>query len=103
MKLVGGIPPTNPFLVARAYGVGGAVGPRAGVTAPAGPAVNAPAVDPDVAARVSRLVGAVVPGKVDFRGDEPAVGGAFTMYRRPAERNAAATGVELGRKIDVRG
>jgi len=29
--------------------------------------------------------------------------GSFHLYRRPADRNAAATGIELGRRVDVRG
>lgn len=54
---------------------------------------------------LSRLVAGAVPGRVDFSGDTPQPSGseALPMYRRPAERNAAATGVQAGRLIDVRG
>lgn len=55
---------------------------------------------------LSRLVAGVVSGRVEF--DENGVakvgaGDALSMYRRPADRNAAATGVSAGRLIDVRG
>lgn len=52
----------------------------------------------------SRLIAAAVPGGVDFAprtsGGAPA---AFPMYRHPADRNTAATGVSLGRIIDAQG
>jgi hypothetical protein len=55
---------------------------------------------------LSRLVAGVVSGRVEF--DEFGVaqvgaGDSIAMYRRPADRNAAATGVSAGRLIDVRG
>lgn len=54
--------------------------------------------------RVRGLVGAVVPGRVDFSGAEARHDpDSLPMYRHPAERNAAATGVALGRVLDVRG
>jgi hypothetical protein len=109
MKLTDGIPPTTPFHLARAYGLaapaGAVPGARAGAAA-AGQTreVDARGTDPAAAARISRLVAAVVPGGVDFNGPELTAGaGVLPMYRRSAEKNAAATGVVLGRKIDVRG
>jgi hypothetical protein len=52
-----------------------------------------------------QLVGARVPGKVDFSGDKPvpSAGGSLAMYRHPADKNAAATAVSIGRSLDVKG
>lgn len=51
---------------------------------------------------VSRLVGAVVSGRVDFSGaDGPRPGAPLSMYTRPADKNAAATGVSAGRFLDA--
>jgi hypothetical protein len=59
---------------------------------------------PDAARRrISLLVGAVVPGGIDFSADQPVPSAGLPLYRHPAERNAAATGVALGRKLDVNG
>jgi|TARA_R110000782_G_scaffold131928_7_gene223832 hypothetical protein len=61
-----------------------------------------PATDP------SRLVAAQVDA-IDLANDVAAVqgrptpGGAFPMYRHPADRNQAATGIALGRSLDVQG
>ncbi|MFO0832798.1 MAG: hypothetical protein U0637_13280 [Phycisphaerales bacterium] len=53
---------------------------------------------------IQRLVAAVVPGSVDFSGSTPsAAPGAMAFYRNPADRNAAAIGVEAGRSLDVTG
>jgi hypothetical protein len=52
---------------------------------------------------VSRLVGAVVPGRVSFAGEVPVQTGSIALYRHPADRNAAATGVQAGRVLDVTG
>jgi len=88
-----GVPPTNPYHISRAYGV------RATGGAPAAAA----AVGEVDRAGVRRLVGGVVPGGVEF-GDGSAVrpsSGALPMYRHPADKNAAATAVSVGRKLDV--
>ncbi|MFG0252248.1 MAG: hypothetical protein ACF8NJ_05175 [Phycisphaerales bacterium JB038] len=64
------------------------------------------ATDPAVgrAAQVMRIVAGVVPGGIDFSGETPQPSaGTLPLYRHPAERNAAATGVELGRTIDLNG
>jgi len=55
--------------------------------------------------RVSRLVAASVDVPVHFDTPRPAAGpaGALPMYRHPADRNIAATGVTLGRRVDVTG
>lgn len=101
------IDPANADHLARLYGVA----PRAPMASrrqaepiepPARAADHAP--KPNTAA--ARLVSAVVPGGIDFRGEAPApraASGALAMYRHPAERNAAATGVSAGRLIDALG
>lgn len=54
--------------------------------------------------RTDRLVGAVVPGGVDFASGLPVpTGPAIPMYRHPADRNAAAVAIHAGRMIDVEG
>ncbi len=51
-----------------------------------------------------RLVAGIVPGGIDFSGDSPQPRRAsLPLYRHPADRNAAATGVELGRSVDLNG
>ncbi len=53
---------------------------------------------------VSRLVAAAVPGGVEFAGQlSTPLSAAVPMYRHPADRNTAATGVSLGRMIDAQG
>jgi hypothetical protein len=45
----------------------------------------------------------VVPGAIDFNGETPmpSEGASLAMYRNPAAKNAAATGVETGRRVDL--
>jgi hypothetical protein len=106
------IPPTIPFHVAQAYGTSAAaqisrvaagagnIPPTSQVQAAAtGPAAKLPSA-------AQKLVGATVAGRVDFSGDKPAQvtgGAAFALYTRPADKNAAATAVSIGRSLDVRG
>ena len=91
------VQPTNPYHLSRAYGV----------QAPA-------AISPVTGARpdrlpsgAERLVAGVVPGGVDFGaggiGDAKPSGAALPMYRHPADKNAAATAVNIGRRLDVQG
>ena len=86
--------------IARAYGVQPPAQARRPVafTAP-----EAAPSDPKPAAPVARLVGAVVPGKVSFAGETPTHDGAIALYRHPADKNAAATGVSAGRLVDITG
>jgi hypothetical protein len=105
------IPATFPFHVAQAYGVT----PKAQVSrvsAPnaagqAAPAGNVQATQPtpssDLSASGKRLIAAVVPGRVDFSGDQPTQTSSLAMYRHPADKNAAATAVNVGRSLDVAG
>lgn len=92
------IPPTLPFHLASAYGVPLRVRP----VAPVSPVQR---VQGDIRAesdpRTARLVAGVVPGAVDFSGDAPRPAAALPLYRHPADRNAAATGVSLGRLLDT--
>jgi hypothetical protein len=84
--------------IARAYGLGPARAPGRPVAAPASGEAAGGGVLP---APVSRLVGAVVPGKVSFAGETPMPDGALALYRHPADKNAAATGVHAGRTLDI--
>lgn len=104
MRIDGTLPPTNPYHIARAYGVQGgasAASVRPVQNSAATQSVQSSEKQPSAA---QRLVAAVVPGRVDFSGATPQPGvNALQMYRHPAERNAAATGVMLGRSLDVSG
>ncbi len=98
------IEPSNPFHISRAYGMKPPVS-SARVEAPA---AAAPASDTSAVARAgpgaAKLVAGVVPGRIDFSGDQPTQNtSAIAMYRHPADRNAAATGVNAGRLIDITG
>ena len=108
------IAPTNPYHIARAYGVeapaqlsrvGGAGGAAASVSqvptvvaGNSGPASKLPSA-------AQKLVGARVAGKVDFSGDQPvqSTAGTLSFYKHPADKNAAATAVSVGRSLDVKG
>lgn len=66
------------------------------------PAEARPGSDP------SRLVAAQVDAidlsrDVDSIGGVPSPAGGYALYRHPADRNQAATGVALGRSLDVQG
>ena len=85
---------TMPFRLAQVYGT---ARQRAGARIEPGAANSAP-----VRAARAKLVAGIVPGAVDFTvGDRAAGSDVIPMHASPAERNAAATGVELGRRIDV--
>jgi hypothetical protein len=102
-------------LLARAYGSGAVSAPRqVGVVAKVGPAAPAAPIDKvDVKQRapaLDALVGAVVPGKVEFSGEtaKPSqsglgAGGTYQMFRRSTDRMEAATAVSVGRRLDVQG
>lgn len=98
-----------PFHIARAYGV-----------APVRSATPAPRIAPQTpgarsirvesgpeskpTSSLARLVAGVVPGGVDFSGEAPMPASAMpSLYRHPADRNAAATGVAAGRSVDIQG
>lgn len=53
---------------------------------------------------VSKLIAATVPGKIDFSSsDAPTQTTSIPLYKHPADKNAAATGVWSGHAIDVEG
>lgn len=86
--------PTMPFHVARAYGAERSQG------APPSPESAGPARSDNI----GRLIAGVTPGGIDFDAPAPVPGAqGLAMYRHPADKNAAATGVSLGRVLDVNG
>jgi hypothetical protein len=106
------IPPTYPFHLAKAYAASAPVRPAPsqqvanGVTVRAsGDSVQISASRPaEMAAKLNRLAAAKVVKAADFAAPQAAApqaaGGALPMYRHPADKNAAATGVQAGRVID---
>ena len=107
--------PTNPYHIARAYGApggGAGVGPikpvQRLVTTPVQP-VQPVSRDGGAGslqdANVQRLVAGVVPGGISFdaAGGARPTGTALPFYRHPADKNAAATAVSVGRSLDVQG
>lgn len=118
---VGSLGPTNPYLIARAYGSSATAGGGRVASTPV------PATEPvrgversgaaAVVGRIGRdepparsatgfeaLVAAVVPGGVDFSGAAPTPkADALPFYRRPGDRNEAATAWQAGRTLDVQG
>lgn len=101
-----GIPPTIPFHLAKAYGVRPAANaPRATssveqVAAPRAPA--GPASQKHVSPEVAKLIAGRVPGAIDFTDDAPKPSAeTLPFYRHPADRNAAATAIDLGRALDT--
>jgi hypothetical protein len=95
--------PSNPFHIARAYGVQPPAAPRAAapVFAPSGAGV-AGSIKPPTAK--SPLAAAIVPGKVQFNGAAPTDNtAAIPFYRHPADKNAAATLLSAGRELDITG
>lgn len=51
----------------------------------------------------STLVGAKVARAMDYGASMPTASESLALYKHPADRNAAATGVDAGRKIDTTG
>lgn len=115
MRIDPSIPPSNPYFLSRAYNT-----PTPGGARPIGkiePRPEVSSTDPirpvervrrDQAgtdeAKLRQIVAGVVPGRVDFSGDTPTPSGAaIPLYRHPADRNMAATSVNVGRALDVRG
>ncbi len=123
--------PTNPYHIARAYGLPSARPPQAAQQAQAASGAKpVSAVKPVHELRVpaevqpiqriggkgyspelQSLVAGTVPGGVDFHADGTATpsggadghGGSLPFYRHPADRNAAATAVTVGRSLDISG
>lgn len=100
--------PTNPFHIARAYGVRPVQPVERAVTTPVQPVQPVSRGSDSAAQRdpnIARLVAGVVPGGVSFEADGAArpAGAPLPFYRHPAEKNAAATAVSIGRSLDVNG
>jgi hypothetical protein len=101
MRIDGSIP----IHIARAYGVQ----PQRAATPvqPSEPTTPAQRVretsGAELSEKLQQLIGAKVPGPVDFAAastpTSPA--GAYQLYDRAADRIEAATGVHLGRSIDL--
>ena len=61
---------------------------------------SAPTASASSAAKANPLVAARVRAPVDFA---PGAAAPLDIYRHPADRNAAATGVRVGASLDVTG
>jgi hypothetical protein len=92
-----GIPPTFPFHVAKAYA------PQAQRPA------KTPSIDKqEITKPRTQSVNTLVAGKVSTAPNfaappAPKNSDSLPLYRHPADKNAAATGVSLGRSVDVNG
>jgi len=99
-------PAPIPFHAARAYGL--RAGPEAASTRRADvqdtvELTSKSAMAEAMRDRVAPLIAARVDQPVEFAGGPVAPkSGALQMYRHPADKNAAATGVDLGRRLDLR-
>lgn len=99
------VPPTFPI---KAYGVTPPqtpARPSASPEARAAGATDRVELQSSRPASVDRLVAARVQTPVDFAPArlQDQAQGELTIYRHPADRNAAAVGVDLGRQLDLRG
>jgi hypothetical protein len=103
-------PPSLPFHLAKAYAPSQPTRPAptrtittaSGITVrPSGDSVelsgNRP---PPLQQNVTRLAAAKVQKPADFSAPPAPTNGALPLYRHPADKNAAATGVQAGRIID---
>jgi len=96
-------PPTIPHHLMKAYGVAPAAKPAPVRSTEAIARVGA-ADQHSTGEAVKKLIAGVVPGGVDFSGEEPMPSAPqMAMYRHPADKNAAATSVHAGRMLDIEG
>jgi hypothetical protein len=106
-------PPSYPFHLARAYAASAPARPATHPTAayttangltvrPSGDSVQITARrSPQLEQSVARLAAAKVDKAPDFVASAPApTSSGLPMYRHPADKNIAATGVQLGKAID---
>ena len=105
MRITG---PVNPINLSRVYGASGAA--RASRPAGARSTDTAGRIDQinqterSINTRLSRLVAGVVAGSIEFEGGSARpTTGATPFYRRPAERNAVATTIQIGQRLDTTG
>jgi len=90
------IPPSIPFKVANAYGV-------KPVSVRPVPAPAAETTSQGTTRRApDQLLAGSVRAPVSFDA-APAKANTMAFYRHPADTNAAATAIDLGRKLDVEG
>jgi hypothetical protein len=90
--------PSIPFHIAQAYGVR-----PAAIGLPVQPVAPVSPVPPVMGSGARKLVAGVVPGKISFTDGGAMPSAGLSMYRHPADKNAAATGVGAGRLVDVTG
>jgi hypothetical protein len=103
-------PPSLPFHIAKAYGpampprtpAAPAITTASGVTVRAsGDSVQLSGQRPQpLQQNVTRLAAARVQKAPDFVPSNTPANGSLPMYRHPADKNAAATAVQVGRVID---
>ena len=102
MQITGG---PNPAQIARLYGATQPTRPapvRASESAGRIEQVNR--TERTLNTRAARLVAGVVPGGIDFQdGQATPSANSLSFYRRPEDRNAAATAMQVGRRVDVTG
>lgn len=103
------VPPTLSFRLASAYGVPA----RATARIEPKPATRTQSVAsveglritpmPATAKPANPLVAAAVPGKIRFDALDtaPSAGASLPFYRHPADKNAAATAINVGRSLDA--
>jgi hypothetical protein len=96
-----GIPPTYPFHMAKAYAAAmPAARPVPSRGAPVG--VDSVELSKPRAASIGGLVAGKVAVTPNFAAPPaPSNSDALPMYRHPADKNAAATSVSLGRAVDL--
>lgn len=93
---------TNPFHISRAYALGRPTAPAASPQ----PTRSVPDVTPvKIPETISKVIAGTVPGKVGFDVAGGAAGArqVLRFYTHPADRNAAATSVNVGRHLDISG
>lgn len=98
---------TPSYHIAKAYGAA-----RVGPSSPVSPiariagsgSVRVGAHSVERSPQIARLIAARVPGGIDFNASEtasPLAPSSHALYRSPADRNQAATGVFAGRVLDI--
>ena len=92
-------PPTIPHHLMKAYGVTPAPVRQTETVARVGATDQHASGD-----AMKKLIAGVVPGGVDFSGEEPMPSAPqMAMYRHPADANAVATSIHAGRMLDIEG
>jgi hypothetical protein len=93
-----GIPPTYPFHVAKAYAQ---PAPRPATAQSKPQNIDSVELSKPRAKSVDSLVAGKVAIPANFTpAPQPKSADTLPMYRHPADKNAAATGVSIGRAVD---